>query len=152
MKPFHQPKVLSVNKEGTIQRAYTKALSHPGVPAWVAEHGGNPSLGFGGLAMNHFKKQIIFAAALIEDGEVCRWHYLGWTNSNPTEIGDITMNAGFSALGYYNSYVDRRAQDLKDLKDLLIVNSGKFLERMPLYINHNRKDIRELARKVLRGK
>lgn len=150
MKPFHAPKVLSINKERVTRTAYLKAMTHPGTPAWVAEHGGNRG---GFLSSYNYRKQIIFAAALIEDGKTCRWHYAGWTQTDPTEVHEITGQAGFSGLGDSNPFYANRAEKaFQELKDFLIVHSGKFLDRMPLYINHRREDIRYIARKVLSGK
>lgn len=152
MKPFHRhTPVRSINKEKAIRTAYLKALSHPGEVAWVAEHGGNFSTD--ALHQSRYKKQVIFAACLIEDGEVCRWHYVGFTNSNPTEVYQITEEAGFPHIGRPNIFHRNREEDaLQDLKNFLIVHSGKFMERMPLYINHKREDTRTIARKVLSGK
>lgn len=150
MRPFHQVKVLSINKEKAIRTAYQKALAHPGAVAWVAEHGGNYDTGVGGISGGRYKKQIIFAACLIENGEVCRWHYVGFTMSNPTDVHVIAQEAGFGGVDSYLS--NFREKYLQDLKDFLIVHSEKFMDRMPLYINHKREDIRIKAREMLSGK
>lgn len=153
MKHIHSPRVLSIHKEKAIRTAFLKAKEHPGIAGWVAEHGGN----FGTDSLhfhNRYKKQIIFAAALIENETVCRWQYIGFTKSNPTEIKHIVWQAGFQGLGGKS-----HQEYLQILKDFLIVSSGKFIDRMPLYINyvepalqiggHNREYIRDLALKFL---
>lgn len=75
---------------------------------------------------------------------------MGFTLSNPTSEYIIVHEAGFKELNSVSLNV--KEIGIQDLKDFLIAHSGKFLDRMPLYINHKREDIREIARKVLRGK
>lgn len=142
--------VLSISKEGAIQRAYTKALSHPGVPAYVAEHGGNRTDGRGGgYAVSRYRTQFIFAACLIEDGQVCRWHYMNITNSGLISANYIARLAGFRYLGIsIKKEIDRicHQESLQELKDLLIISSGKFFDRTPLFLHHKNETIRNMAK------
>lgn len=140
--------------ESAKRKATIKAMSHPGQVAWVIEHGGGQDA----------ITECLLAAAVVEDNVLCQACFVGTLPAQNISKGIIAGYFGFNGLQteqsrspnirskdtYIKMAEDKKKEESLDLlKTYLILASGEFLDRAPLYINHKNESIRDLAKKVL---
>lgn len=131
-----------VDEDLILARATVAAVKDPGKAVYRT--------GFN----NSFKKsqaEWVFAAAVVYEEDLLQLRFVGRDDTVNCAEDTILSQVGWYPL-FYSRFKGRNESEwLNDLRDYLIVTSGKFFDKLPLYVNHHYDLVRTMARSILEG-